>query len=107
MSFAVHKIFSQGCSPYKERGGAQQEEVHQLPLAHVRHAVRGDAAGHAGDVPRDALPAEAQALDGLAQRACTGPAELRANMFSASITNPALSHTEITAAGRREGWLPG
>lgn len=84
-----------------ERDGAQQEQVHQLPLAHVRDAVGGDAAGHACDVPRDALPAEAQALDGLAQRACTGPAELRTNMFSASITNrlsraPKLQHQNGT-----------
>lgn len=59
-----------------ERDGAQQEEVHQLPLTHVRDAVGGDAAGHARDVPRDALPGEAQAPDRLAQRR-KGPAELR------------------------------
>lgn len=59
-----------------ERDGAEQEEVQQLPLLHVWDAVSRDAGrGLACDGPQAALPAEAQTLDGLAQRS-PGPADL-------------------------------
>lgn len=63
-----------------QRDGAQEEEVHQLPLLHVGDAVGGDAARRlARDAPLGlgALPAHPQAktLHWLAQRSA-GPAEL-------------------------------
>ena len=60
-----------------QRDGAQEEEVHQLPLLHVGDAVGGDAARRLARDALGALPAHPQAkpLHWLAQRSA-GPAEL-------------------------------
>lgn len=60
-----------------QRDGAEEEEVHQLPLLHVGDAVGGDAARRLARDALGALPAHPQAkpLHWLAQRSA-GPAEL-------------------------------
>lgn len=61
-----------------QRDGAQEEEVHQLPLLHVGDAVGGDAARRLARDALAALPAahpQPKPLHWLAQRSA-GPAQL-------------------------------
>lgn len=52
----------------RQRQGAEEKKVHELPLAHVRHSVGGDAGRLAGDLSPPLLPRTGERPRGLAQK---------------------------------------